>query len=242
MSVWLALADATVKNGCLAGQLNGLGVPAAAARTGAICRSGSWRCPPRRRRPRLPRRHRDPPRIRGRRRLESLRRRPRTVTSRLGPRRNWRQLNTRAHQYRGRGSRSPVRRPTALSRRRGRPPPRDQADGAEARRLPPGLARGCEDLWLPVGDVAPDHLVGDVGAVLLNELVEGPGDRMALFARRVQVCPPYLVDDRLVRIQCGRPRRKLLAGLRSDRVHGLFTVRHDTLYLRSSSRIFMPAR
>ncbi|MFJ6443639.1 hypothetical protein [Streptomyces sp. NPDC091649] len=35
MSAWLALADATVENGSRSGQLNDLGVPTAAAPTGA---------------------------------------------------------------------------------------------------------------------------------------------------------------------------------------------------------------
>ncbi|MEU0283433.1 hypothetical protein [Streptomyces sp. NPDC006195] len=34
-----------------------------------------------------------------------------------------------------------------------------------------GFARGRENLRLPVGDVAQDHLVGHIGAVLLDEPV-----------------------------------------------------------------------
>lgn len=46
--------------------------------------------------------------------------------------------------------------------------------------------------------------------------------------------PPHLVDDRLVRIKRGRPRRKLLARLRPDRVHGLLRrpPRHVVLALK----------
>ncbi len=101
-------------------------------------------------------------------------------------------------------------------------------------RLHRGLARGREDLRLPVGDVAPDHLIGDIGAVLLDQPVEDPGDRVPLLARRVEVRPKHLVDHRLVGIQRRRPRRKLLAGLRPDRVHGLLhgPPRHVVLALK----------
>jgi hypothetical protein len=68
-----------------------------------------------------------------------------------------------------------------------------------------GFARSCEDLRLPVRDVASHHRVGHLGAVVLDEPVEDPGDRMALLARRIEVRPQHLVDHRLLRIQCRRP-------------------------------------
>ncbi|MFH9554486.1 hypothetical protein [Streptomyces sp. NPDC017435] len=78
-----------------------------------------------------------------------------------------------------------------------------------------------QDLRLPVGDVAPDHLVRDVRGVFLDQAVEDPRDRVPLLARRVQIRPQHLIDEGFVQIQRGRPRRQLLPWLGPDRAHGL---------------------
>ena len=93
--------------------------------------------------------------------------------------------------------------------------------GLRDERLNGRLARLHRDLRLPVGDIAPDHRIRHVRAVLLDQPVEDPRDRVPLLARRVQVRPQDPVDHRLVRIKRRRPRRQRLARLRPGRVQGL---------------------
>jgi hypothetical protein len=112
-------------------------------------------------------------------------------------------------------------------------------------RLRPGLVRlrdegfhhtspGLEpDLLTPVSDVSTDHLVRDlVRTVLVEKPLEDPLHRVPLLARRVQVGPQHLVDQRLVRIQPRRPRWKLLPRLRPGRRQRFCTVRNPTPYFR----------
>ncbi len=84
-----------------------------------------------------------------------------------------------------------------------------------------GFARLHQDLWLPVRDVTPNLLVGDVSTVFLDQAVEDPRDGVALLARRVQVRQQDAVDDRLVRVQRGCPRGQFLPRCGPDRVDGL---------------------
>lgn len=101
---------------------------------------------------------------------------------------------------------------------------------------PPGLD---PDLLTPVSDVATDHLVRDlVRTVLVEKPLEDPLHRVPLLARRIQVGPQHLVDQRLVGIQPRRPRRKLLPGLRPGRRQRLLHRQEpDTvLPLKSTAR------
>lgn len=80
------------------------------------------------------------------------------------------------------------------------------------------LAGLDQDLGLPAGDVISHHPVGDVRPVLLDQPLEDPGDRVPLLARRVQVRPQDLVDNRLVRVQRGGSGRQLLTRLWPGRI------------------------
>lgn len=76
-----------------------------------------------------------------------------------------------------------------------------------------GTAAGCRpDLTPAHRDVVADHAVGDgAGLMLLKQPVEDAFRGVSLLARRVQINPQHLVNQRLVGIQAGLPRRQLLA-------------------------------
>jgi hypothetical protein len=54
------------------------------------------------------------------------------------------------------------------------------------------------DLGAPVGDIGPHHRIGhQLRPVLVQEPAEDPLDRVTLLARRIQIRPEHLVDQRL---------------------------------------------
>ncbi|WP_217241038.1 hypothetical protein, partial [Streptomyces sp. AC555_RSS877] len=75
------------------------------------------------------------------------------------------------------------------------------------------------DLGPSVGDISPHHRIGHrLRPVLVHEPVEDPLDRVTLLARRIQIRPEHLVDQRLVGIQAGATRPRLLPRLWPDRL------------------------
>lgn len=87
------------------------------------------------------------------------------------------------------------------------------------------------DLGATVGDIGPHHRIGHrLRPVLVQEPVEDPLDRVTLLARRIQIRPEHLVDQRLVGIQAGPARPRLLPRLRPDRLQrGLHRAESDSV-------------